>query len=287
MLFLMMDTFKYHDKSKFEVYAFSFGPEAKGEIYEEVKGFFTKFINVRNYSDTDLIQLSRQMKVDIAIDLCAYTEYSRAKIFSSRVAPIQINYLGYPGTMGAKFMDVIIADNIIIPVSDRKFYTEQVVNLPNCYQACPKNLSISEKKFSRSDVGLPKEKIVFCNFNANFKNTPDMFSAWTNIMKKVPNSVLWLLTTKEKIGMENIWDEAEKRGIDRNRIIFAEFMDREFHLRRYELADLFLDSFPYNAHTTSSDAIRMGLPILTLKGKSFASRAVSYTHLKLPTSDLV
>ena len=287
MLFLMMDTFKYHDKSKFEVYAFSFGPEAKGEFYDEVKSFFTKFINVRNLSDTDLIQLSRQMKIDIAIDLCAYTAYSRAKIFSSRVAPIQINYLGYPGTMGAKFMDVIIADNIVIPERDRKFYTERVVNLPNCYQACPKNLPMSEKKFSRSDVGLPEEKIVFCNFNANFKNTPDMFSAWTNIMKKVPNSVLWLLKTKEKIGMENIWDEAEKRGIDRNRVIFAEFMDREFHLRRYELADLFLDSFPYNAHTTSSDAIRMGLPILTLKGKSFASRVSASILNQVNLNELV
>ena len=146
---------------------------------------------------------------------------------------------------------------------------------------------MSEKKFSRGDVGLPEEAIVFCNFNANFKNTPYMFSAWTNIIKKVPNSVLWLLKTKEKIGMENICDEAEKAGIDRNRIIFAEFMDREFHLRRYELADLFLDSFPYNAHTTSSDAIRMGLPILTLKGKSFASRVSASILNQVNLNELV
>ncbi len=287
MLFLMMDVFKYHDKSKFDVYAFSFGPEAKGEIYDTVKGFFTEFINVRNISDMDLIKLSRDMKIDIAIDLCAYTAYNRASIFNSRLAPIQINYLGYPGTMGANFIDIIIADNIIIPEADKKYYTERVVNLPNCYQACPKNLPMSDKKFSRRELGLPEDAVVFCNFNANFKNTPDMFTAWTNIMKKVPNSILWIMETKDEMGTINILNEAKKRNIEKNRIIFAKSMDREFHLKRYELADLFLDSFPYNAHTTSSDAIRMGVPILTLKGKSFASRVSASILNQVNMNELV
>tara|TARA_B100001173_G_scaffold172971_1_gene149389 strand:+ start:34 stop:1995 length:1962 start_codon:yes stop_codon:yes gene_type:complete len=287
ILFLMMDVFKYHDKSKFEVYAFSFGPEATGEIHQTVKGFFTKFINVRNFSDNDLIKLSRDMKIDIAIDLCAYTSLNRASIFNSRVAPIQINYLGYPGTMGANFMDIIIADNIIIPEADKKYYTEKVVNLPNCYQPSPKNVPMSEKEFNRKELGLPEDAIVFCNFNGSFKNTPDIFTAWTNIMKKVPNSVLWIMETKDKIGSLNILKEAEKRKIEKDRIIFAKSMDRELHLKRYQLADLFLDSFPYNAHTTSNDAIRMGVPILTLKGKSFASRVSASILNQVNMNELV
>ena len=287
ILILMMDVFKYHDKSKFEVYAFSFGPETKGEIYETIKGFFTKFINVRNCSDDELIKLSRDMKIDIAIDLCAYTSLNRASIFSSRIAPIQINYLGYPGTMGAKFMDIIIADKIIIPEADEKYYTEKVVNLPNCYQACPKNLPMSEKEFNRKELGLPEDAVVFCNFNGTFKNTPNIFTAWTNIMKKVPNSILWIMESKDKLGSLNILKEAEKRKIEKTRIIFAKSMDRELHLKRYQLADLFLDSFPYNAHTTSNDAIRMGIPVLTLKGKSFASRVSASILNQVNMNELV
>jgi len=265
-----MDIFKNHNKSKFDIYAFSFGPE-KDEMTEEVKNYFTKFIDIRKKSDEEVAKLCREIGVDIAIDLCGYTAWNRAEIFSYHAAPIQINYLGYPGTMGAEFIDYIIADKIIIPDQDKINYSEKVIYLPNCYQPNIKNKNVSKKDFKRIDFGLPNKSFIFCNFNSNHKITPEIFDLWMNILKKIPNSVLWLLKSNT-LASKNLWKEAKKRNIEKNRIIFAEHLPKDEHLERIKLADLFLDTFPYNAHTTASDAIRMGIPIITLMGKSFASR---------------
>ncbi len=286
-LYLMMDVFNLHDTSKFDVYALSFGPRGKGDAYEKSKGLFKEFFDVKNMTDEEIINLCKEIGIEIAIDLCGYTSWNKASIFYRRVAPIQINYLGYAGTMGGSFMDYIIADKILIPDSHKKFFAEKVIHMPNCYQANPKSLKISNKKLNKTDFGLPENEIIFCNFNASYKITPKMFTAWTNIMKKVPNSVLWLMGTKENSSSENIWREGEKRNIDRKRIIFTKYMESEDHLNRLKLVDIFLDTFPYNAHTTSSDAIRMGIPIVTLIGKSFASRVSASILNQVNMSQLV
>ena len=199
------------------------------------------------------------------------TGNSRSGIFSYRAAPIQINYLGYPGTTGATYMDFIIADEIVIPKENFKHYTEKVLYLPHCYQANMSQREISKKQFKRIDFGLPEDSFIYCSFNNNYKITPDIFDTWMNILKKVDNSVLWILKSNE-IASKNLKKEAEKKGIDEGRIIFADFLPNDEHLKRISLADVFLDTYPYNAHTTASDAIRMGIPIITLTGNSFASR---------------
>lgn len=274
ILHLTREIFQFHNKSKFEIYAFSFGPKEEYENLEEVKGFFTKFIDIRNMSDQEVANLSQEIGIDIAIDLCGFTAWNRAKIFFFRAAPIQINYLGYPGTMGSEFMDYIIADKTVIPENEKINFSEKVAYLPNCYQPNTKTDSLIEKDFSRTDFNLPEDAFVFCNFNSSYKITPNIFNVWMNILKKTPKSILWLLKSNNT-ACENIWKTAEKKGIDRNRIIFAERLPHYDHLKRIALADIFLDTFPYNAHTTASDTIRMGVPIIALMGKSFASRVSS------------
>ena len=274
ILHLTREIFQFHNKSKFEIYAFSFGPKEEYENLEEVKGFFTKFIDIRNMSDQEVANLSQEIGIDIAIDLCGFTAWNRANIFFFRAAPIQINCLGYPGTMGSDFMDYIVADKIVIPENEKINFSEKVAYLPNCYQPNTKIDSLIEKDFSRTDFNLPEDAFVFCNFNSSYKITPNIFNVWMNILKKTPKSVLWLLKSNNA-ACENIWKTAEKKGIDRNRIIFAERLPHYDHLKRIAQADIFLDTFPYNAHTTASDTIRMGVPIIALMGKSFASRVSS------------
>ena len=286
ILHLIMDVFKNHNKSKFDIYAFSFGPGKDDEMTEEIKNYFTKFIDIRKKSNEDVAKLSREIGVDIAIDICGYTAWNRSEIFMHRAAPIQINYLGYPGTMGADFIDYIISDKTIITDEDKVNYSEKVIHLPNCYQANIKNKNLSKKNFQRIDFGLPDEDFVFCNFNLNHKIIPEIYDLWMNILNKTPNSVLWLLKSNSTAS-ENLWKEAEKRNIKKNRIIFADHLPKEEHLKRIKLADVFLDTFPYNAHTTASDTIRMGVPIITLKGKSFASRVSASILNQVNLNELV
>ena len=274
ILHLTKEIFQFHNKSKFEIYAFSFGPKEEYENLEEVKGFFTKFIDIRSMSDQEVANLSQEIGIDIAIDLCGFTAWNRAKIFFFRAAPIQINYLGYPGTMGSEFMDYIIADKTVIPENEKINYSEKIAYLPNCYQPNTKIDILIKNDFLRSDFNLPEDAFVFCNFNSSYKITPNIFNIWMNILKNTPKSVLWLLKSNNT-SSENVWKTAEKKGIDRNRIIFSDRLPHYDHLKRIALADIFLDTFPYNAHTTASDTIRMGVPIIALMGKSFASRVSS------------
>jgi len=241
------------------------------EMHQRLEKSFDKFIQVGNKSDMEIAQLSRDLNIDIAVDLKGFTQDSRAGIFANRSAPIQINYLGYPGTMGADYIDYIIADKTLIPSELQSCYLEKVVYLPNSYQPNDRKRYISDRQFTRQELGLPKKKFVFCCFNNNFKILPATFASWMRILKAVEGSVLWLFQDN-LWAVENLKKEAVNYGIDANRLIFAERMSLSDHLARHRQADLFLDTFPYNAHTTTSDALWAGLPVLTLMGKSFASR---------------
>ena len=273
-LHLIQEVFKNHDHSRFDFFAFSFGPQTNDSWQQEAKTYFKEFIDVRDKSDAQVAELSRQLGIDIAIDLKGFTADARTGIFVNRAAPTQINYLGYPGTMGANYIDYIIADKIVIPEESQQFYTEKVLYLPNCYQSNIRTRKVSEKEISRKDVGLPEDVTIYCSFNNIYKITPDMFSIWLEILKSVESSVLWILCTSDT-AKHNLIQFANSHGVDSSRIVFAPHMPIEEHLKRLLLADVFLDTFPCNAHTTASDAVRMGVPIVTLAGESFASRVAA------------
>jgi len=285
-LHLMMDIFKNHNKSNFDFYGFSFGPQNNDIWNSQVKNYFLKFEDVSNISDKEAAYLSRKLEIDIAIDLKGLTSNSRSGIFSYRAAPIQINYLGYPGTTGADYMDYIIADEVIIPKESSNNYTEKILYLPDCYQPNIKKREISKKSFKRSDFGLPENSFIYCCFNSNYKITPHIFNIWMNILKAVPNSVLWIYKTNETAS-KNLIKESKAKGVDPNRIIFASYLPNDEHLKRISFADLFLDTFPCNAHTTASDSVRMCVPIVTLIGKSFASRIAASILSCLDMKELI
>ncbi len=286
VLQLMMDIYKNHNKTKFEIFGFSHDPDGENIYRDEAKKYFDNFINITKMNDIDVVKLSREMEIDIAINLTGHTENSRNRIFSLRVAPVQVNFLGFPGTMGLSTMDYIISDEIIIPREKKKNYTENILYLP-FYQPNPSNIQLSKKIFSKKDFCLPDNSFIFCCFNNNHKITPQIFQAWMRILIKVENSILWLNKKDDKTSL-NLQREAEKLGINSNRIIFAPRMDLiEDHLERYKFVDLFLDTFPYNAHTTASDAIRMGTPIVTIMGESFASRVASSILERIDLAQLI
>jgi predicted O-linked N-acetylglucosamine transferase (SPINDLY family) len=275
----MAELFELHDKNRFELIGFSFGPIMNDEMRQRLEKSFDQFIEVNNKSDIEIAQLSRSLTIDIAVDLKGFTEDSRTSIFSYRAAPIQVNYLGYPGTMGCEYMDYIIADKTLIPADLQSNYSEKVVYLPDSYQVNDRNRVISEKQFTRQELGLPESRFVFCCFNNNYKILPATFASWMRILKSVEGSVLWLL--QDNLWVENsLKNSAQHCGVDPERLVFAQRINLSEHLARHRQADLFLDTFPYNAHTTASDALWTGcLPVLTLMGKSFASRvAASLLH---------
>ncbi len=270
---LILDIFKNHNKSEFKVYGLSIGTK-KDEWTSKVKKYFDKFIDISKMSDSEINVLSKNLKLDIAINLSGHTLNSRNNIFFNRVAPKQVNYLGYPGTMGTKCFDYIIADEIVIPEKNKKYFSEEVMYLPNCYQANQEKIEISYKKMSKKDFNLPEDKFIFGCLNSAYKITPKIFKSWMNILRECESSVLWLLQ-EQKLGRQNLWKEAEILGINKKRIVFTETLPLLEHYKRFGFIDLFLDTFPYNAHTTASECIRAGVPILTLKGNSFASRVAS------------
>ena len=271
---LLVNLFELHDKTKFEIFGFYFGPDVEDKINTRISNSFDQFINVKLKSEKEISKLSRDLKIDIAIDLMGYTQNNRFKIFFERCAPLQVSYLGYPGTTGASCIDYLIADKVLIPQDSQQHYSEKIIYLPNTYQANESVKKISEKIFTKEELGLPKNDFVFCCFNQNYKILPKTFSIWMEILKKVSGSVLWLLDT-DLVACKNLKEEAFKRGIDSKRIIFANRLPLSEHLARHKVADLFIDTFPYTAHTTCSDSLRAGLPVLTLQGESFASRVSS------------
>jgi predicted O-linked N-acetylglucosamine transferase (SPINDLY family) len=272
--YLMAELFEAHDRLKFEIYGFSFGPNTQDEMRNRLSKGFDKFLDVSKLPDSEIAQLSRDLEIDIAIDLKGYTEDSRTAIFAYRCAPIQVNYLGYPGTMGVNYMDYVIADPIVISESNVDSFAEKIVYLPNCYQVNDSKRKISEKQFTRSDCGLPEKGFVFCCFNNGYKIQPQTFQIWMRILQSVEGSVLWLYEDNATASA-NLREEAEQLGVDSNRLIFAPRLSMEEHLARHCMADLFLDTLPYNAHTTASDALWAGVPVLTCMGKSFAGKVAA------------
>ena len=285
VMHLILDVFKNHNKSEFKIYGFNIGP-IKDEWTEKVKKHFDKFIDISHMSDSKISSLCKELKLDIAVNLTGHTLNARNSIFFNQLATKQINYLGYPGTMGSECYDYIIADKIVIPEENKKYFSEKVLYLPNCYQPNQKRIEVSDKNLKKKDFGLPEDKFIFGCFNNGYKITPSIFKRWMNILKKCDSSVLWLLQDKE-LGKKNLWREAEKQGIDKERIIFAGRITLKDHLKRLEFIDLFLDTFPYNAHTTASESIRAGVPILTLKGKSFPSRVASSILTNIGLENLI
>lgn len=284
--YLMAELFEYHDKAKFEIYGFSFGPNLNDEMRQRLSVCFDGFFDVRNKSDIQVAQQSRDLGIDLAVDLKGFTHGSRTGIFANRCAPIQVNYLGYPGTMGASYIDYIIADKTLIPQQAQQHYFEKVAYLPNSYQVNDSKRKISYKTSTRKELELPDSGFVFCCFNNSYKILPFVFDTWMRIMKAVEGSVLWLLEDNAAAS-NNLRKEAEDRGIDAKRIVFAKRIRLEEHLARQRNADLFIDTFPCNAHTTASDALWAGLPVLTCMGESFASRVAGSLLYAIGLPELV
>ena len=270
----MAGVFENRDISKFEIFGFSFGPDDSSVMRQRLHNAVDKFVDVRNVSDSDVVTLARDLQIDIAIDLKGFTTDSRTGIFALRAAPIQVSYLGYPGTMGANYMDYIIADPTVIPASDQRYFSEKIVYLPNSYQANDSKREISDRIFTRVEAGLPETGFIFCCFNNNYKITPGVFDCWMRILKQVEGSVLWLVEDNASAAA-NLRKEAATRGVNPERLVFAKRISLPEHLARHRLADLFLDTLPYNAHTTASDALWAGLPVLTQIGETFAGRVAA------------
>ena len=283
---LMAGLFERHDHARFEISAISLGPDSDHPMRQRVARCFDGFVDARSMTDDQVAGLMREMKVDIAIDLNGYTQGGRPGIFALRAAPLQVSYLGYPGTLGADFIDYLLADAHVIPPAQRTHYSEAIACLPGCYQATDDSRVPDPAPLSRAAAGLPEAGFVFCCFNNNYKITPAFFTVWMRLLAAVPGSVLWLLQDNEAAG-RNLRAEAALRGIDPARLVFAARVDAALHLARHRLADLFLDTLPYNAHTTASDALWMGLPLLSCRGEAFAARVASSLLLELGLPELV
>jgi predicted O-linked N-acetylglucosamine transferase (SPINDLY family) len=268
--YLLAELIELHSRGFFEIYAFSFVTQDNGDMRKRLRKSFDFFYDVGDKTDEEVAKLSRVLEIDIAVDLGGYTKYARAGIFAYRAAPIQLSYLGYLGTMGAKFMDYLIADQILIPKSSQRYYSERIIYLPS-YQVNDSKRKIADKKFTKKELGLPETGFVFCCFNNSYKILPATVDSWVRILKSVDESVLFLYEDNA-ITRENLKKEAAVRGVSCNKLVFGGRLDRAEYLARYQVADLFLDTTPYNAGTTASDALWAGLPIITMTGESFPSR---------------
>ena len=270
-LHLMSGLLREHDKTRFEIYAYSYGRRPAGVMGDRARGDVDRFFDVADLSSRAIADLARSHALAIAIDLKGYTAEGRSELFQFRPAPIQISYLGYPGTLGADCMDYIIADPVVIPPDQRQFYSERVIYLPHCYQPNDNTRAIGTQQTSRADHGLPAQGFVFCCFNNSYKLSPREFAIWMRLLGRIEGSVLWLLKANPWC-RDNLRREAAARGIDPARLVFADRVPQPDHLARHRHADLFLDTFNYNAHTTASDALWAGLPVVTRAGGQFAAR---------------
>ena len=288
---LIVGVLERHDKSRFEIVGFDNGWNDGSDIRRRIEAAVPEIIDVTRLTDEAAAAAIRDRRIDILVNLNGYFGEERTGVFAERPAPIQVNYLGFPGTLGAPYIDYIIADHCVIPPGDEAFYEEKVVYLPDCYQANDDRKTIAARTFSRAECGLPQHGFVFCCFNNSYKITPEVFDCWMGILKVVPGSVLWLI--EDSAGaVSNLRREALARAVDPDRLVFAGRMRLADHLARHRLADLFLDTLPYNAHTTASDALWAGLPVLTQMGGTFPGRvaasllqAIGLAELIAPTQD--
>ena len=285
---LLAELFELHDKTRFELIAFDSTQEKsnkKDTLRERIKSAFDEFISIKDLDDKTAAALMRAKHLDVVIDLGGHTLNSRLGTLAYRVAPVQLSYVGYLGTLGAPYIDYILADDTLIPEKNQPYYTEQLLYLP-CYQVNDRKREISSRVFKREELGLPETGFVYCCFNNNYKITPSTFAAWMTILKSVPGSVLWLLADNPT-AQTNLSNNAALHGVDPLRLIFGGRLEASEYLARYKTADLFLDTWPYNAGTTATDALLVGLPVLTRMGESFASRMASSVLMGLDLPELI
>jgi len=268
---LMTGLYENHNRAKFEIIAFDNGVADNSEIRARIEDAFDQIIDIRNLPDLEVAQLIKKMDIDILVNLNGYFGKGRQGIFAYKPSPIQVNFLGFPGTLGAPYIDYLVADPVVIPPTSKQFYDEKIAYLPNSYQVNDAKRKIANRKFSRTELGLPEAGFVYCCFNNNYKITPQIFTTWMNILRAVKGSVLWLLADNS-VAKENLCKAAKAQGIDPARLIFANRLPLAEHLARHQQADLFLDTSPCNAHTTASDALWAGLPLLTKQGSTFPGR---------------
>jgi predicted O-linked N-acetylglucosamine transferase (SPINDLY family) len=266
----MAEVLELHDRSKVEVFAYYCGPPSDSPHAQRNKAAVEHWVDIRGMSDDEATARIGADGIDVLVDVNGLTKDARTGVFARRAAPIQVNWLGFPGSMGSPYHNYIVADDWIIPPGSELYYSEKVVRLP-CYQANDRRRVVAEHRPRREDLGLPTDGVVFCCFNGAQKISRFTFDRWMEILKRTPASVLWLLDTHAETNVR-LGDQAESRGMTRDRIVFAPKLANPYHMARYALADLFLDTSPYGAHTTASDALWMGLPVVTLSGRSFASR---------------
>jgi protein O-GlcNAc transferase len=283
---LIVELFERHDRNHFEIHAFSFGPDSDPKVRDRVVAGVDKFHKVDSMTDKEVAILARSLELDIAVDLNGFTANRRTGIFAYRAAPVQVSYLGYPSTMGMEDMDYVIADKTVIPEEQRKNFTEAVAYMPVTYQVNVSSKEVAIPGPSRTDCELPDKAFVFCCFNSSYKITGELFDIWMRLLSRIENSVLWLFMSNQSVD-ERIRKAAQKRGVSGSRIIFANRLDHSDHLARHQHADLFLDTLPYNAHTTASDALWTGLPIVTMMGNSFASRVAASLLKAIEVPELI
>ncbi len=270
---LLVEMFECHDRERFEVMAVSFGPDDGSPMRARLVQAFDQFHDARQQSDRDVAAMLHAWETDIAIDLGGYTSGARPWVLAHRPAPVQVKYMGFPGTSGSDFIDYIVADDLVVPDDQQRFFSETIAALPDTLWVTDTRRTVADTP-SRAEAGLPEQGFVFCCFNHNWKITPPVFDIWMRLLKQVDGSVLWLLEGNASI-RGNLAREAEARGVDPGRLIFAARTSSEKHLARQKLADLFLDTLPYNAHTTASDALWVGLPLITTPGRSFPARVAA------------
>ncbi|MDZ4852788.1 MAG: tetratricopeptide repeat protein [Pirellulaceae bacterium] len=269
--YMIPELLESHDRSEFEVFAYALSRDDGSSIRKRIESAVDRFRVIESYSFKEAADSIASDQIDILVDLNGYTTHSRTEIVALRPAPIQVSYIGYPGTMGASFIDYILADDYVVPLECQGFYSERIVHLPGCYQANDSRHEIASTTPTRRQSGLPDDGFVFCSFNNTYKFSPAIFDVWMRLLKNVTGSVLWL-AEPDIATSRNLCQEANRRGVSADRLVFAPRQAIADHLARHRLADLFLDTFPYNAHATASIALRMGVPMVTLSGQAFASR---------------
>lgn len=276
----------FHNKKKFKIYSYAYGFDKEDDLHNLIKKEVDVYRDIRDIGDHDVALLAKKDNLDIAIDLQGYTDKSRLSIFANKVAPIQINYLGYPGTMGAKYIDYIVADQNLIPEKNYKFYSEKIIFMPHHYQVQNNELKISKAPLTKEDLGLPKDCFVFCAINNTYKISPNIFDIWMRLLTKVKKSVLWLLDNGP-VSNKNLLNEAKARGINENRLVFAKRKPFEKYLAQLKYADIYLDTFTYNAGATASNVLFMGIPIITKIGNSYSARMASSLLKSIDLPELI
>ena len=288
-LHLMAGVFEHQDHNKFDYYAFSYSDKftTGDKIFERVRKSFRNFDLVTQKSDKEICQILKDNEIDIVVDLKGHTYKSRIGLLKTRPCPIQITFLGHPGTTGTDFIDYAIADDFIVNSENEAFFSEKILKLPNCYQPTDDKRYFPNTNFSKEEIGLPENKFIFCSFNSPYKIQPEMFNVWIEILKNKEDSVLWLLENENSESIKNILLYVEEKGINPDRIIYSKRYPMNNYLDRLKVADLFLDTFPVTAHTTASDALWVGLPVLTLAGKSIVSRVAGSLLTNINMKELI